>query len=80
MFFRGFVAATVLAVLCGSAALAAEPSCKVVAFFLTDVEGDHVKTAKEAIDFYRDLAAKDDFVFDLTTDWNKLERQRFEAL
>lgn len=73
VFFRGFVAATVLAVLCGSAALAAEPSFKVLAFYSTDVEGDHVKTANDAIDFYRDLAAKNNFVFDLTTDWNKLD-------
>jgi hypothetical protein len=73
MFFRGFVAATVLAVLCGSAALVAEPSFKVLAFYSTDVEGDHVKTANDAIAFYRDLAAKNNFVFDLTTDWNKLD-------
>src|SRR6266851_7331238 len=53
-------------------ALAAEPAIKVLAFYSTDVEPDHVKTAKDALAFYNDLAAKHNFILDTTTDWNKL--------
>lgn len=69
---RVFVAATLLAVLCGSVSLAAEPAFKILAFYSTDVESDHVKTANDAIAFYRDLATQSNFAFDVTTDWNKL--------
>ncbi len=72
MFLRVFVAVTIFAVLFGSVTLAAEPAFKVLAFYSTDVESDHVNTANDAIAFYRELAAKDNFVFDVTTDWNKL--------
>jgi type 1 glutamine amidotransferase len=51
---------------------AAEPAFKVLAFYSTDVEPDHVKTANDALAFYKGLAAKDDFVLDTTTDWTKL--------
>ena len=69
---RVFVAATFFAVLCGSVSLAAEPAFKVLAFYSTDVESDHVKTANDALAFYRDLAARSNFAFDVTTDWSKL--------
>jgi len=49
-----------------------EPAFKVLAFYSTDVEPDHVKTAKDALAFYQGLAAKNNFVFDMTTDWAKL--------
>jgi len=71
-FLRIFVAATIFAVLCGPATPAAEPALKFLAFYSTNVESDHVKTANDAITFYRELAAKNNFVFDVTTDWNKL--------
>jgi type 1 glutamine amidotransferase len=48
------------------------PAFKVLAFYSTDVEPDHVRTAKDALAFYQDLAAKNNFVFDVTTDWAKL--------
>jgi len=53
-------------------ARAAEPAFKVLAFYSTDVEPDHVKTAKDALAFYSDLASKHHFQLDATTDWNKL--------
>ena len=71
-FLRIFVAATIFAVLCSSATPAAQPALKFLAFYSTNVESDHVKTANDAITFYRELAAKNNFVFDVTTDWNKL--------
>jgi len=72
MFLQIFVEAIIFAVLCGSATLAAQPALKFLAFYSTNVESDHVKTANDAITFYRDLAAKNNFVFDVTTHRNKL--------
>jgi len=51
---------------------AAGPAFRALAFYSTDVEPDHVKTGNEGLTFFRELAAKDNFVFDTTTDWNKL--------
>jgi len=72
MFLRIFVEAIIFAILCGSTTFAGEPALKLLAFYSTDVESDHVKTANDAIAFYRDLAAHNNFVFDVTTGWNKL--------
>src|SRR5450755_3807795 len=51
---------------------AAEPAFRVLAFYSTDVEPDHVKTANDALAFYKDLAVKHNFALDITTDWSKL--------
>jgi len=77
---RRFLSALIQAVMATSLALifssgfarAAEPAFKVLAFYSTDVEPDHVKTAKDALVFFNDLAAKHNFILDTTTDWNKL--------
>jgi type 1 glutamine amidotransferase len=45
---------------------------KVLVFYSTDVEPDHVHTANDALAFYRELAAKSNFTLDATTDWGKL--------
>ena len=66
------MATTVALLLSNGFARAAEPDFKVLAFYSTDVEPDHVKTAKDALAFYSDLAAKHNFHLDTTTDWNKL--------
>ncbi len=51
---------------------AQEPAFKVLAFYSTDVEPDHVHVANDALVFFRDLAARNNFVFDATTDWQRL--------
>src|SRR6516164_4358253 len=71
MFPRIFVEAIIFAVL-SSAILVAEPALKLLAFYSTNVESDHAKTANNAIAFYRDLAAENNFVFDVTMDGGKL--------
>ena len=53
-------------------ASAKEPAFKVLAFYSTNVEPDHVRTGNDALAFFRELAAKDNFTFDATTDWDKL--------
>jgi type 1 glutamine amidotransferase len=64
--------AACLAHLSSRTASAKPPAFKVLAFYSTDVEPDHVKTAKDALAFYQQLAAKNAFVLDTTTDWGKL--------
>lgn len=62
----------VLPLACWAGAAAREPTFRVLAFYSTDVEPDHVHTAKDALAFYQELAAKNNFTFDETTDWGKL--------
>ena len=42
---------------------------KALAFYSTTVEADHVDFARDAIGYYRKLAAEKGFVFDTTTNW-----------
>lgn len=53
-------------------AVAKEPGFRVLAFYSTAVEPDHVRVANDALLFFRELATKDNFTFDSTTDWGKL--------
>ena len=57
-----------------------EPAFKVLAFYSTNVEPDHVHVANDALALLQELAAKDNFVFDTTTDWDKLNDEGLEAL
>ena len=75
--FRAAVIQTIMAtalllILSSGYSRAAEPTFRVLAFYSTDVEPDHVKTANDALTFYKDLAVKQNFVLDTTTDWSKL--------
>jgi len=44
----------------------------VVAFYSSKAELDHIKFAEQALRFFSDLAAKDNFVFHSTPDWTNL--------
>jgi len=48
------------------------PNFRALAFYSTNVETDHVRTGNEALVFFRDLAKRDNFVFDTTTNWDNL--------
>ena len=72
---RARFAAALLFLFWGGPVAANDPGFKVLAFYSTDVEPDHVHTANDALAFYRDLAAKNNFVFDATTDWAKLNEK-----
>jgi type 1 glutamine amidotransferase len=48
---------------------------KVLAFYSTKVEKDHVAFANDALKFYSALAEKNHYVFDATTDWSKLNEK-----
>jgi len=49
--------------------IAATPKFKVLAFFSTNVEGDHVDFAYDAMKFYKRMAAQYGFAFDTTSNW-----------
>ena len=56
----------------------AQPAFKVGAFYSTTVENDHIHFALHALSFFRELAAKNDFVFESTKDWGKLEEENLK--
>jgi uncharacterized protein len=51
---------------------------KVLALYSTNVESDHVDFAKDAIQFYTKMAADSNFVFEVTTDWGKLNEENLK--
>src|SRR5258708_3879757 len=55
-----------------SAALAQQPRFKVLAFYSTNVEPDHVLFAEGALKFFSEVAQKDNFTFDSTTHWDEM--------
>jgi uncharacterized protein len=75
---RALFAAAFLFLFCSGPVAANDPAFKVLAFYSTDVEPDHVHTANDALAFYRNLAAKNNFVLDATTDWAKLNEKDLE--
>ena len=65
------VAVMVLGLCAGANAQAVK--FKALAFYSLNVEPAHVQTGNEGLAFFKELAAKDHFVFDTTTDWDKLD-------
>jgi type 1 glutamine amidotransferase len=54
-----------------------KPATKhVLAFYSTTVEKDHVMFAEDALKFYAQVAARDHFTFDSTTNWDDLNATR----
>ena len=47
---------------------------EVVAFYTADGEPDHVQFARQAMEHFTALAAREHFQFRATTDWNELEK------
>jgi type 1 glutamine amidotransferase len=76
--FQALLVAALLLLFWNMAADAQEPAFKVLAFYSTDVEPDHVHTANDALAFFRRLAAKNNFTFGATTDWTKLNENDLE--
>ncbi|HET6253645.1 MAG TPA: ThuA domain-containing protein [Puia sp.] len=57
-----------------AAATPPSPTFRVLALYSTTVEGDHVAFANDAIRFYSELAARQHFRFDTTSDWAGMSR------
>lgn len=55
-----------------SAALAQQPRFRVLAFYSTNVEPDHVLFAEGALKFFAEVAQKNNFTFDSTTHWDEM--------
>ena len=70
--FRSICAAALLLFFWNAGVSAQTPAFRALAFYSTNVEPDHVRTGNEGLAFFKELAAKDNFVFDTTTDWDKL--------
>lgn len=49
-----------------------QPRFHVLAFYSANAEPDHVQFAEGALKFFGAIAPKENFVFDATTDWEKL--------
>jgi len=60
------------------ACLAQTPRFKVLAFYSTAVESDHVDFAKDAIAFYTKMAVDKGFEFDTTQNWDKLSSENLK--
>lgn len=73
--FRAFCSAILFFPLWPGAARAQAPTFRALAFYSTNVEPDHVRTGNDGLAFFRQLAAKENFVFDTTTDWDKLNER-----
>jgi type 1 glutamine amidotransferase len=50
-----------------------KPQFSVIGFYTTTVERDHVDFANNALKYISDLAVKDNFVFDTTTNWGNTD-------
>jgi YVTN family beta-propeller protein len=55
------------------------PQFKVLAFYSTNVEPDHVQFADAALKFFAARAASDNFLFDATTDWGRMNDAYLKA-
>jgi len=62
----------------GQAIFAQTPKFKILAFYSTKVESDHVDFAKDAIKFYTKMAADKGFAFDTTQNWNDLNTENLK--
>ncbi len=69
---RSLCACAFLLIWLNSRAAAQAPAFRALAFYSTNVEPDHVRTGNEGLAFFREMAAKNNFVFDTTTNWDKL--------
>jgi len=74
--FIGLVALS--SVLATNAAWSQQPRFKVLVFYSTDVEPDHVQFAQDALKFFADRATRENFEFDATSDWGKLNAATLE--
>src|SRR5258708_26558912 len=55
-----------------NAALAQKPRFRVLPFYSTSVEPDHVLFAEGALNFFSQVANKNNFTFDSTTYWDDM--------
>jgi uncharacterized protein len=69
---HGYLLLAFALLLQATASAGQQPRFKVLAFYSTSVEPDHVLFAEGALKFFAACAAKDGFAFDATTDWENM--------
>jgi len=67
-----FIGLVVLNFVITTTAWSQQARFKVLVFYSTNVEPDHVQFAKDALKFFADRATRENFGFDATSDWGKL--------
>jgi type 1 glutamine amidotransferase len=81
MIKRIYLAFAILALAAAPAMAPAEPPrLRVLAFYSTNVERDHVDFALQALTFFSDAAKRDNFQFESTTSWDDLTPQRLKGV
>jgi type 1 glutamine amidotransferase len=75
-----FVSAIFALIVSPVIALAKPAPLHVLAFYSTNVEGDHVDFALQALKFFADAAKRDNFQFESTTNWDDLSSQRLTGV
>jgi len=73
-----FLAASILLVAIPGYVNAQSPPLRVLAFYSTNVERDHVDFALQALKFFADAASRDNFQFESTTNWDDLNADRLK--
>jgi len=53
---------------------------RVLAFYSTNVERDHVDFAEQALTFFAEAAKRDNFQFESTTNWDDLNPERLKGV
>jgi uncharacterized protein len=76
VFYRIAIFLTIIA--SGTNAFSQFPRFKVLAFYSTKVESDHIAFAMDAIHFFKDLTSGDGFVFDTTSNMDDLNRSKLK--
>jgi YVTN family beta-propeller protein len=64
----------------GSPAVAQQTQFSILAFYSDKTEPDHVEFAEQALKFFRDRAASENFTFAATTDWRDLNDERLQTV
>jgi type 1 glutamine amidotransferase len=81
MIKRFFLVFAIIALMVTPATALGQPSpLHVLAFYSTNVEGDHVDFALQALKFFADAAKRDGFQFESTTNWDDLNPQRLNQV
>jgi type 1 glutamine amidotransferase len=75
-----FVFAILALVLSRGRAPAETTKFHVLAFYSTNVEGDHVDFALQALNFFAIAAKRDNFQFESTTNWDDLNPERLKEV
>jgi type 1 glutamine amidotransferase len=70
----------VLALSPGWAPAQVSTQLRVLAFYSTNVERDHVDFAMQALQFFADAAKRDRFQFESTTNWDDLNAERLKQI